>query len=383
MPANNKKKITPLNAVFITAAAFIIIIALLLPILPHKTFSEKENRYLAEFPEFSLSEIVSGEFMDGLNTFLEDHFPGRDLWISVKTEYEIICGSREINGIYLAKDNYLMEDYKAPESTERITSTLAAMNDKLKEQKPGISSHLMLIPTSAVIYEEKLPSGASIYDQQAVRAEIAEGSGFDYIDCYDELMANKDGDTLYYTTDHHWTTLGAYYGYVSYCEAVGLTPTPLDEFDSEVVTEDFHGTYSSKVLRPFEQGDPITVYYDPQSSLTVTYDDTGEVTDTLYNLSYTEEKDKYSLFLNNLHPLITVENSQAESDNALLLVKDSYANSMVPFLTRHYKTIYILDTRYYKNGPMSFINEHEDITDFLILYNMGTIDTDTGIRGIY
>ncbi len=129
--------------------------------------------------------------------------------------------------------------------------------------------------------------------------------------------------------------------------------------------------------------DAITVYTNPEDRLRVTYEDTGEVSDSLYNFDYLQEKDKYSLFLNNIHPLVEIENETAPSDDVLMLIKDSYANSMVPFLTHHYKKIYVFDTRYYKDGPSSFLEEHGEVTDVLILYNMNTLDGDTGIRGIY
>lgn len=117
--------------------------------------------------------------------------------------------------------------------------------------------------------------------------------------------------------------------------------------------------------------------------LTVTYIDTGEVSNSLYNFDYLEEKDKYSLFLDNIHPLTEIENAAADSTGELMLIKDSYANSMVPFLAHHYKKIYVFDTRYYRGSPSSFLSEHKTITDILLLYNLNTLDGDTGIRGIY
>ena len=212
--------------------------------------------------------------------------------------------------------------------------------------------------------------------------EIANGSGIPYVNVKDVLSEHKD-EYIYYRTDHHWTTLGAYYGYIEYCRSAGYEPVDINALEEVCVTDDFHGTYSSKVNLPFEKGDEIHIYNNPECTLTVTYDDTNEVTNSLYNLDYVQAKDKYSLFLNNLHTLITVENDNARTDGVLLVIKDSYANSMIPFLAYDYQTIYILDTRYYKFGPTSFVEDHEDITDILLLYNMGTIDTDTGIRGIF
>ena len=131
------------------------------------------------------------------------------------------------------------------------------------------------------------------------------------------------------------------------------------------------------------KGDAITIYTNPADKLTVEYVDTGETSDSLYNLEYVNEKDKYSLFLDNLHSLIEITNDNAASDRELALVKDSYANSMVPFLVRHYKKIYVFDTRYYKQGVSAFVKEHPTITDVLLLYNMNTLDGDLGIRGVY
>ena len=100
-------------------------------------------------------------------------------------------------------------------------------------------------------------------------------------------------------------------------------------------------------------------------------------------MEYIDKKDKYSLFLDNLHPLIEITNSSSADDRTLVLIKDSYANSIVAFLAHHYKKIYVFDTRYYKEGPAAFIKELDTDTDVVLLYNMNTLDTDLGIRGIY
>ena len=200
---------------------------------------------------------------------------------------------------------------------------------------------------------------------------------------WDADRDTSTADGLYYHTDHHWTTHGAYVGYQAYCDAAGLSPIPEADFQKTCVTTDFHGTIFSKLHDSTVPGDAITLYEYPANQLTVSYPDTGEVTDTLYNRDYLAQKDKYSVFLNNLHPLVEITNARADSDRQLVLIKDSYANSMVPFLVHHYQKIYVFDTRYYRFGPSSFINEHPEVTDVLLLYNMNTIDTDLGVGGIF
>lgn len=355
---------------------------------PKKEFSENENRYLAKFPSFSVKSLLGGEYTDSLNDWLADHFPQRDFFVGLKSGVEIAGGRKEINHVYVAQDDYLIESYAAPQNTERITDTLVRFHDKIDTAK--IDVNLMLVPTAVTIYNDKLPAYApqsgqmsSPSNQMAVASAIYDATGIPAIDCTDWLLDGASDGRLFYRTDHHWTTLGAYYGYLAYCDAKKMTPVSLDSLTKQTVTEEFAGTLYSKVNDYSHPKDTITIYTNPADDLTVTYADTGEVTDSLYNLDYVTEKDKYSLFLNNIHPLVEIENSAASSQDELMLVKDSYANSMVPFLAHHYRKIYVLDTRYYRDGPSSFLDNHKGITDVLLLYNMNTLDNDTGIRGIY
>ncbi len=359
----------------------ILSMSVCLLVSPKKEFSENENRYLAKFPSFSAKALLSGDYTDSLGDWLADHFPQRDFFVGLKSGAEIAGGRKEINHVYIAQDDYLIEAYAKPQNTERITDTLVRFYEKI--DTANIDVHLMLVPTAVTIYNDKLPTYAPASDQMATAADIYDATGVPAIDCTDRLFDSVSAGQLYYRTDHHWTTLGAYYGYLAYCDAKNMTPVSLDALTQETVTEEFAGTLYSKVNDYSHPKDAITIYTNPADDLTVTYADTGEVTNSLYNLDYVNEKDKYSLFLNNIHPLVEIENRTADSQDALLLIKDSYANSMVPFLAHHYRKIYVLDTRYYRDGPSSFLEAHRDITDVLLLYNMNTLDGDTGIRGIY
>lgn len=359
----------------------ILSMSVCLLVSPKKEFSENENRYLAKFPSFSAKALLSGEYTDSLGDWLADHFPQRDFFVGLKSGAEIAGGRKEINHVYIAQDDYLIEAYAKPQNTERITDTLVRFYEKI--DTANIDVHLMLVPTAVTIYNDKLPTYAPASDQMATAADIYDATGVPAIDCTDRLFDSVSAGQLYYRTDHHWTTLGAYYGYLAYCDTKNMTPVSLDALTQETVTEEFAGTLYSKVNDYSHPKDAITIYTNPADDLTVTYADTGEVTNSLYNLDYVNEKDKYSLFLNNIHPLVEIENRTADSQDALLLIKDSYANSMVPFLAHHYRKIYVLDTRYYRDGPSSFLEAHRDITDVLLLYNMNTLDGDTGIRGIY
>lgn len=397
--------------------AFILCFSVWCLVAPKQTFSENENRALASWPVYSFTALKDGSYMSGIQTYLSDHFPLRDPFMTLKTKYEMLTGREEINDIYLAKDGYYIEAYKTPKQQKKIITQFQKLQDAITtDAKQNV--RVMLVPTAISTYNAKLPGSApdrGVLRQVDTMNEIyAALPNMQKVDAWSALQVaaaqeatdrtqaagNADGaqpvasteaagsDTtaaagLYYHTDHHWTTHGAYVGYQAYCAAAGLSPIPEADFQKTCVTTDFHGTIFSKLHDSTVPGDAITLYENPANRLTVSYPDTGEVTDTLYNRDYLAQKDKYSMFLNNLHPLVEITNETADSDRQLVLIKDSYANSMVPFLVNHYQKIYVFDTRYYRFGPSSFINEHPEVTDVLLLYNMNTIDTDLGVGGIF
>lgn len=366
----------------IVLPVIVLFLAVFFLLLPKEVYSEKENRYLTAFPKWEWESVQSGKYMEDISGYLSDHFPFRDFFMGLKTDVEIWLGKREINDVYIAEDGYLIEVYQKPVNIDRISETLKKFHEKIKTM--GVQeTHLMLVPTASYVYADKVSPYAPQYNQMKTADMIYEQTGIPKVDCSERLVQCADNDLLYYKTDHHWTTYGAYQGYLSYCEVKGIEPIALELLESEVVTENFQGTIYSKVNDYSRSGDCITLYTNPKDRLTVCYTDTEETTHTLYNLEYLEKKDKYSLFLDNLHTLIEITNDYAESEDVLVLVKDSYANSMVPFLTSYYRKIYVFDTRYYKYGPSKFIEEHPEVTDVLVLYNMNTIDADAGIRGIY
>lgn len=397
--------------------AFILCFSVWCLVAPKQTFSENENRALASWPVYSFDTLKDGSYMSGIQTYLSDHFPLRDPFMTLKTKYEMLTGREEINDIYLAKDGYYIEAYKTPKQQKKIITQFQKLQDAITtDAKENV--RVMLVPTAISTYNAKLPSCApdrGVLRQVDTMNEIyAALPNMQKVDAWgalqtaaaqettDRPLASGDADGaqpvakaedadhdtstadgLYYHTDHHWTTHGAYVGYQAYCSAAGLSPIPEADFQKTCVTTDFHGTIFSKLHDSTVPGDAITLYENPANQLTVSYPDTGEVTDTLYNRDYLAQKDKYSVFLNNLHPLVEITNARADSDRQLVLIKDSYANSMVPFLVHHYQKIYVFDTRYYRFGPSSFINEHPEVTDVLLLYNMNTIDTDLGVGGIF
>lgn len=345
-----------------------------------KEFSEQENRYLSSFPELSWESLKEGEYTADLESYLTDHFPLRDFFMGIRTGFELAAGNREINDVYIADDGYLIEKYQKPQNTEKIIRAFKGLKESVKEAEV----YLMLVPTASVIYNDKLPKGAPVNSQLETMQTIYEEASCKPVYVRDALEFYKEGtEPLFYHTDHHWTSFGAYTAYQEFCRAKGFKAVELDSLEKKIVTEEFKGTVYSKVNDYMHEGDEITIYENPALKLTVNYTDTGEVSDSLYNYEYLEKKDKYSFFLNNIHPLTEITNETASTEEELVLVKDSYANCMVPFLVNHYRKIYVVDPRYYKQSVSELVNANPAVKDVLLLYNMNTIDTDLGIGGIY
>lgn len=367
------KLVTPLMIVIIFGFSIAFLIS------EKKDFSENENRTLAKAPKLSWESIMDKSFMSDLSTYMSDHFPMRDGFINIKTQFEKATLHTQINGIYIADDNFYIEEYKEPQNTEKYIDSFNRFVSKIEKATPV----MMLVPNAVTVYSDKLPPYAKNADQIAVINQFYEGVNINTIDVASTLLEHKNENNLYYKLDHHWTTHGAYYAYVEFCKYKGIEPTAEDKFDIETVTDKFKGTVYSKVNDDFAKLDEINLYYGKNWDLEVEYSTQDGPSNSVYNLKYLDEKDKYSVFLNNLNSQVTITNNNAQTDEEIVVIKDSYANSLVPFLINHYKTIYVFDTRYYRMPVSSFINEHEKVTDVLILYNMNTMDTDLGVKGIF
>lgn len=345
-------------------------LALLNMLTPDRVFSESENRTLEQAPRFSPAGLLEGRFTADYEKYIADQFPLRDFWIGVKTDLERMAGKRDSNGVYLGKDGYLLQGFKAPQP-EILQKRVAAINS-FAASLPEVSVYLMLAPNSVEILKEKLPPYAPTDGQlsclQQVRDSLDRRIG--YVDVYGTLYSHRN-EEIYYKTDHHWTTRGAYYAYRKLGELMGFTPYDRSRFRVEKVTGSFYGSLSSKGgfrhLRP----DSIELYL-PQAPerYRVHYYDYDKVSGSLYFRENLKKKDKYAVFLNGNQSLIKITTG-VENGRNLLVVKDSYANCLIPFLAGHYRDIYVVDLRYYSEDIRSLIKSC-GIQSVLFLYNVNS-----------
>lgn len=361
----------------------LFLICLLNIVWPSREFSEKENRMLEQKPELTLSGIESGRFMEQYESYQSDQIAGRDLWVQLKTRVDLLMGKRESNGVYKGKSKYLMEDIKTP-NQEQMEHNLASMCS-FQEAYPDIPMYMMLVPNAANVLSDKLPSFAVTRDQDKDFAEIQKAlkGHLSWVDVSSAMKDHKS-ENIYYHTDHHWTSLGAKYGYEALAEALQLDTSKEVELKPYAVSDSFNGTLSA--TSGYETGyeEPMYVYLPKEEGtgpeVVVSYVEEQEKKATLYDTSKLKEKDKYAMFLGGNSGLIDIRTT-ADSTDRLLIVKDSYANSLVPFLTPYYREIFMVDPRYYY-GDIHEIMENNKITSVLFLYNGNTFVEDNSISGV-
>ena len=337
-------------------------------ILPDRSFSEVENRYLQTLPTFTWSGLKDGSYTADLETYLEDQFPLRDDWMGLKNRYEYLLGQREFSGVYYCGDRLIAR----VDESERAWSNLEYIRQLA--EKSEIPVYLGLIPTAAQIWKDLLPEGAPSFDQEAYLEQAAGLADVD-VDLLGALSAHSD-EAIYYRTDHHWTSLGAYYGYAAILEAMGMEPQPLGE--KTTVSTAFNGTLYSTSGIHWLQPDEIDTYV-PDQGVTVTANTGAElVTGGLYVPEKLEGKDKYTYFLGGNQPLYILENPNATTDKKLLVVRDSYADSLAPFLSQDFAEIHLVDLRYYR-VPVAAYAQEMGADAILVAYSVDNFQKDTDV----
>ena len=377
--------------IFITAlfCAFIGVFLAANAITPDRTFSEMENRNLEQRPEVDLGtpeklfkdgNFFNGQFMRDFETYTTDQFVGRDTWIALKSSTERLLGKKENNDVYFADNDTLITRFDQPDA-QRVTDNLNYVNNFV--ENVDIPVIFSLIPTQACIWADRLPEGAPNASQTDLLTQ-AQGAvtGAAWADLYTPLMAHKD-EGIFYRTDHHWTSLGAYYGYAGLASALGYEPVPLSDYEETVRSTEFYGTvFSSSGVR-WVKPDTITTYV-PDDGITVvshTYDNSGNPVEeqrALYVESFLSVKDKYSMFLGGNQSLGVVTNTNNPDGPKLLIIRDSYADSLVPFLTAHYSEIHLIDPRYYHLSVKDYV-EQNGIDQALVLYSVPNFVTDQNL----
>jgi len=354
--------------------AFLGGVFLLSILLPKKEFSELENRYLQKFPELSWEAIhTTGKFMEDVEDYTADHVVGRDFWVSLKSWSERLSGKQENNGAYFAADGTLINRVDEPDAS-KLDKNMGHLNALVS--KLSVPTYFGIIPSAAATWADKLPEGAPTADELAILENLYSKTNANLIDVAGTLAAHKD-EAIYYRTDHHWTSLGAFYGANALLDAMGMEGLNLGDYEKATVSTDFNGTiFSSSGVRWVEP-DSIDIYV-PEEGVKVTSYFTGKAEEgQLYVEDFLEKKDKYSYFLGGNQPLCVIEGQNADAPK-VLVVRDSYADSLAPFLSERLSEVHLFDLRYNMMSIPQYV-EANGIDAVVVLYSFSNFATDNNL----
>ncbi|MEE3392801.1 MAG: DHHW family protein [Lachnospiraceae bacterium] len=405
---------------------FMIIFAscgIFLFVLPQKAYSPEENRYLTLLPDASVPSVLSGDFQDDMEKAAEDQFPLRNFWMRNATGLKKMAGLRVIDTCIKGKDHYYFTlDLASGVNTGRYLKNLRIVNDFKKANVGHYQNfRFMMVPTKSTVMKKKLPDGLALYDADKLEGMYESMFPDDEVKALDVLKSAASKDQVYYYTDHHWNALGAYAAYEVYLRTLGKSAIGYDSFDPELVSDDFYGSLDSKILDRSAVPDSLWIvrpFGNDENALKVTCD--GK-TSKLYDMDALKEKDKYKVFLGGNFGEVDITRTGADAFDAgggsgqdaeddsdagggsgqdaeddgdaaaslpaagtdaggrsILIIKDSFANSIVPYLTRDYDKITMVDLRYY-NKSVSALLKDNDFTDVLVLYEMTNFANDNNV----
>lgn len=367
----------------IMVVLFILTINLLNIFSKDKAFSESENRMLAQKPTLTWKSIKNGRFTKKFEEYITDQFTHRDFWVGLKSDSERLLLKQDNNDVFFGDDGYLLESYHKPKE-KTINKNMASINyfhSIIKEME----TYVLIPPTSIKVNEEKLPPFASPFDESLTLNGIKNklDSLINFVDVYKPLK-DKRGEYIYFRTDHHWTMRGAYYAYVELAKSMGMTPYTFDDFNRNIVTEEFFGTLYSKANNYHLKPDYIEVFTPKNKrNIEVNYISEEKITHSLFEEKHLKAKDKYAYFIDGNHPLVTIKSDMTNGEK-LIIFKNSYALCFIPFLVNHFEEIHVVDLRFYKLNIYDYMREN-DITKSLFLYDILNFSKDNtlGILKVY
>lgn len=374
-----KKNILKKYPTFFVFSILVILFTVIDIINSPNEFSELENRKLSQMPILSLKSYIDTSFSSDYEKYINDQFFLRDNWIDLKSRIEYLLGKRENNDIIFGKENYLFKKFTTfnDEMLENnLNSIITFTNNYNKEVD------FFIIPNSYAVYDELTPRYLPLVDQLSLINSInsylslKSNDHINTINVAEELLKNKD-DYIYYKTDHHWTSYGAYLAYLTYMDYLGLEIVDINNLE-KITINNFLGTYYNR-SKYFKADSDFITYYN---ILGLHIEIDGKEQLSLLDLDKFKGSDKYSAFLwgnNGLTKVINENISEERKGSSILIFKDSYANSFIQFLSYNYEIIDIIDLRYFKESIRNFMKD-KDYNEILIMYSFNNLSSDINIR---
>ena len=338
-------------------------------------FSDFENRPLTQLPKLTIEKLIDGKFTEQFETYMTDQFFGKTFWTGLKAKAEQSVFKQENNGVYFGQANMLFE--KPDELSAQLKKNIDSIN-QFQEKNKAFPITFVLAPTSIDLYPDNLPP----YAKTGMHKEIMEitldelNDDTRLVDPF-ELLKKKKDEPIYFRTDHHWTTLGAFYTYQAIAKKMDLNAYQFEDFNIERVSDKFYGTFYAKGNDHSIPPDIIDIFKPKKEMHYEVEADNQPLLEGLYDENFLDKRDQYAYFLGGNHAK-TIIKSNVQNGKKLLLIKDSYAHAIAPFFANHFEEIHMLDLRYYHASVQQYIQENE-LTEGLILYNSPNFAKDNSV----
>ncbi len=419
MKETNKPKFKGAKPVAISFFVLLFLgaaVALYLPLRP--TYSEEEKRELAKFPEFSFSALVDGSYFSDISTWYADTFPFREMFIGAKAKIESFYGiGSSISGstdtiadeipdtdtppLTLEYDDFeentLPEDEAVDSNLVQKLGAVLIVDDSAYEYYSFVKATADRYALTVSYTADKLNGKARVFDivvptstditlSAAVRKDINTSNQKDAINyiyrnisanaykvnAFDSIYAHRN-EYVYFRTDHHWTALGAYYAYCEYTKAAGIKTAALSDFNERKFDNFVGAFYNDSEKNPALEKNPDTVYaYAPKGNVKLTYtnhDGKQVKWNVITDVSDWSRGSKYNAFIGGDNPYTHIVNPAITDGSSCVVIKESFGNAMVPFLTENYGEIHVIDYRYWSGNITEFV-ETNGIDDVIFVNNI-------------
>ena len=346
-------------------------------VVPDAPYSSMENRPLEQMPALNMNTIANGKFQAQAQASFSDQFPGREFFIHGGYIVKKLLGICQIDDVYLGNGVLIQEPY-VPDQAIIDANTKAVQTFK---ENTSINTLMMLVPTAAQIQSSRLPWKAPVTNEQQVIDQVYSSlEGVSTNLPVSTVLGDHKDEYIYYRTDHHWTSKGAYYAFCELIKTLGFTAPEEDQYNIYLVDSDFTGSLARKT-GSINIDDQIHIYADKKDpQYVVTYSNSQKKTASIYDTEALKKNDSYEVFLGANEGLVTIESDSSTGRN-LLMFKDSYANSMIQFLLPYFDSIVIVDPRLYYEDLNALISQSK-ITDALFLYNYNNFVSDESLSDL-
>ena len=342
----NHNKIASIIIVFLFSCSFLLFISLI------------------DLKELSIKDFINGNIQTKIETQLKNNMPKRNWIIKIKTKFETLTLDKETNEVYRGNDGYLLKRFNNDLKNDEITMSL----NNFQRQIEYVNLNLILSPSSITINNDKLPMFSYSDNELDSIKKIYKNILFNTIDIYEILKNNNNKYQLFYKTDTNWTVYGAYYAYYEYCIQNNITPISINDFDIEVVSTLFKGNLT-KYVEHTSTYDKMHMFYLKNSNYKVSNNN------ILYDINKLNSNNMYEYYLGEERDLTIITNESTTSKKEIVIISDSYATSIIPFIINHYKKVHFININHYNGVISDYIKDNYYINDAIILFNINTTNT--------